>query len=181
MNKLFIIVGVACFALAMNLSASCLFADCPQVVMDSNGTAVSIWQQPCGGYQEIQSSIKISGREWSAPIALSPPGINCLNPQIVMNEHGHAIAVWSQVDNHNRTSSLHAAMLIHGDKWGEVEQISSSEELATAHYKVSMNQNGEVIVVWTAHPSIAQCNRVVMRSATAFFGGQWTKPSPLYD
>lgn len=114
----------------------------PQVSVNSDGTAIAIWDSISNG---IQTSTKPLGSLWE-PI-LSIPGSSGNDPDIAIDAAGTAVAVWSQFT-------------------GGADRISASERLATGSWStpqiisdpvmvgnalgptVSVNASGYAVAVW---------------------------------
>ena len=79
-------------------------AENPQVAIDPYGNAIAVWmwQGTEGGPQIIQSSTKLSGQAWQGtPDNVSSTEGEGHYPQIALDSHGLATAVWEWYDGDN--------------------------------------------------------------------------------
>lgn len=182
MKKIFYSNFTWIISICFILSKCYLFAVAsPQIVMDAQGNAVSIWHQECSdNCHIIQSSFMAFGKEWNAPVSLTSGGVNSVHPQIAINDEGKVVAIWLQVDKVNSTCALMGAMFHSLSNWSAPEQISSPDELVTSYYKVNINNEGNIIAIWNSYPFKMPSNQLLIQSATARFGGKWNSPSRLH-
>ncbi len=79
-----------------DLSRANLFPTAPRVALDAHGDAVAVWVGKNGSryYNTVRASIRLAGRTWMASHALSRSGQLASEPDVGMDERGHAVAVW---------------------------------------------------------------------------------------
>jgi hypothetical protein len=76
--------------------------DMPQIAVNANGNAIAIWQGFIAGYGVIQAAVYHPEKNrWSKPINLSALEQSSNSPQIAIDGHGNAIAVWRNFDGNH--------------------------------------------------------------------------------
>ncbi len=75
----------------------------PDAAVGAQGNAVAVWESGNGAHVVVQSSVRPAGGGWKKPVNLSPPGEDRYapdngfgEPQVALDEHGNAIAVWGR-------------------------------------------------------------------------------------
>ncbi len=138
--------------LSDNISPSGENAHNPQVAMDDNGNAIIVWSQFDGSNDQIFRS-KYSDNTWTHPEYLSdnisPDGESALVPQVAMDNNDNAIIVWRQFDGSNNQIFMSDCR---NNIWTHpkylTDNISPSGENAYDHPQVTMDNNGNAIIVW---------------------------------
>ena len=77
----------------VNLSSCGTNATGAKVSFDSFGRIMAIWSEYDGSNYVIQSSSKKVIGSWSTPSQVSSCGADAFNPQVVLDDHGNAIAI----------------------------------------------------------------------------------------
>ena len=71
----------------------------PQIAMDDNGNALSVWRQYDGTAMSIYSNrFSSTSNSWSTEEFIETGTVHAQNPQIAIDSRGNAIAVWSQIN-----------------------------------------------------------------------------------
>ncbi len=79
------------------LSAAGQSAQAPQVSVDAQGDALAVWQRfdEKSGKTVIEASSRPAGSaSWQAPAIVSSVGDEASLPQVALDSHGDAVAVW---------------------------------------------------------------------------------------
>lgn len=78
-----------------------------QVVVDSAGRAIAIWQHYDGATYRNQASLRPAGGAWSTPTAVSPARANPGTLRAAIQPEGNAVAIWDAYDGaHYRVRAL---------------------------------------------------------------------------
>lgn len=121
----------------------------PQIAFDSNGNAISVWQQHDGTRYNIWANHfdSTSNRWHSATLIETDNAGNASSPQIAFDDNGNAIVVWNQTDGSHYNiwanrfdgsfNSWHTATLIETDNAGN----ASSPQIA-------FDSSGNAMAVW---------------------------------
>jgi uncharacterized protein YbdZ (MbtH family) len=112
----------------------------PKMATDGNSTAIVAWVQDDG----LWTNHYAVDTGWQAPTLIQEGTID--QPQVVVNETGNGIVVWIQLDE--EYNSIYARSFFKDSGWGETTLIESNIGNAEAP-AVSMNSEGNIIVVWT--------------------------------
>jgi hypothetical protein len=71
----------------------------PQVVIDTKGNAIAVWEQSDGIRSNIWANHYKSGSGWNAAVFIETNDTgDAFHPQVAINASGNAIAVWYQSD-----------------------------------------------------------------------------------
>jgi hypothetical protein len=117
----------------------------PQIVMDSAGNAIAVWQQYDGAKFSIYASY-FNGTSWGTAKAIDSVNAgDCDFPQISIDDSGNAVAVWQQYDG-----SLYSvyANYFNGTSWGTAEAIDSVNAGDSGSPQISIDDSGNAVAVW---------------------------------
>lgn len=114
----------------------------PAVAIDSQGDAATAWLNRYGFNWDVEASTRAASGEWQQPTVISTPGDIGFHPEVAMDAHGDAVAVWRD----GETDQVEAATHRTGGEWQIPVAISApgDNEKST----VALNSNGEAVVVW---------------------------------
>jgi hypothetical protein len=143
----------------------------PQVAMDSSGNTVVVWCQLDSSYHLSIFAKRYSSRAWG-PVTLLEAGTgDAKSPQVAMDNHGNAIAVWKQTDGnfeHIYSKRFSAGV------WGSV--ISIGKDMAVYDPQVAMDDKGNALVVWSDwYGSMSGSQQIYMNR---FSAGVWGAATP---
>ena len=147
----------------------------PQVAINNSGDAVAIWIQNDGVTDNICANFYISGTGWGvAGIIEANPG-TAGSPQIVLDNAGNAIAVWTQ--NDGIWFSIYSNRYISGTGWaGSVTLEGAGGDAYAPH--ISVDGAGNAMAVWAQAPSPSiYANRYV--SGTGWAGAEEIEPGTV--
>ena len=119
----------------------------PQIAIDTNGNALTVWYQSDGTRYNIWANRYINGSGWgTAQLIETDNAGHASNPQIAIDTHGNAIAVWNQTDGtrYNLWANRYAA----GTGWGTA-QLIETDNLGDAYQpQVAFDASGNALAVW---------------------------------
>jgi hypothetical protein len=81
---------------AKNLFPGAPDAVAVQIATNPKGDGVMVWTSSRPGGFTVDASVRRPGKTWSKPTSLVPPGAGALSPQVAIDAHGSALAVWSR-------------------------------------------------------------------------------------
>jgi hypothetical protein len=74
----------------------------PQVAIDPQGNAVAVWHRFNLTNTMVQGAVRPAGSGvWQAPVNLSAAGRTAVEPQVALDPHGNAVAVWDRTNGAN--------------------------------------------------------------------------------
>lgn len=119
----------------------------PQIALDPYGNAFVLWAIPGGKQGCVWTNRYVVGRGWGSPAALhAGNGGDVVDPRLVCNGYGHAVAVWCQrLGTHY---GVWASRYSPAFGWGESERVGVDLSSSAAAPQVALNVRGEAIVVW---------------------------------
>lgn len=161
----------------VSLTSSAQNANEPQVVMDSQGNAVAVWNQEVSGTSElwvVKASRRPAAGTWSTPTTLSAAGQEAVLPQVAIDPQGNAVAVWDYLI-HEGTNDEYVvkiqAVTGSAGTWSapvELTAEATSEELPSP--QVAIDPNGNAVAVWERSEGAGE----VVQAAFASAGGNWS-------
>jgi hypothetical protein len=166
-----------------DISAQGAAASRVQIAVDAQGNVVAVWRGGVdGGEVRVQGAVRPAGGPWQAPVDISkpgldgssPPGRTVPGPQLALDAHGNAVAVWQRF---NGTSLVvQAAERPAGGRWRAPADVSvpgaAGEDSGSPD--VAIDARGNAIVVWHRFDPVRRLNRV--QSASRPAGGTWQPP-----
>lgn len=125
--------------------------DPPQVSADPFGNAFVVWGQWDGVRYCTFADRYVYGRGWTGVELIDSTFTDdCTHPDVAVDGHGNAIAVWGQTTSF--VSSVWANRYVVGEGWGTPEVIETQTEVAGLP-KVVVEPSGNATVVWTQYLS----------------------------
>ena len=157
--------GFSNWSSPITLSDSLHTASNPGIALNDSGKVLAIWQTSNGTNLIIQATTSSFGSTWDHATDLSIAGQNALNPEIVLNNSGKAVAIWQR---HNGTNHIvQAATFI--TNWSIPSNLSLPELNATMP-KVAITPSGEAAAVWQADKN----GEFVIQSSFLEMGMPWS-------
>lgn len=127
----------------------------PQVTINTNDRALSIWQKLFVNQVEAAT---LQGTTASAPIILATGN----SPQVGIDQNGNGLAVFV-----NATSQIAVSRFnVLTGAWSTPVQITSSGTNSVP--KLSMNATGHAVIVWQVFPSTVQIVEITSGVGTIF-------------
>ena len=138
----------------------------PHIAMDANGNSIAVWYQHEGTLAKIWASRYTAGQGWgtATPISTDITG-RAYNPQIVMDIHGNAIAVWYQYDDTLHTNVWSNRYTV-GQGWGSATLLENNTSYVNYPH-IAMDAEGNAIAVWQEY----------VGSQTSIWGNRYTAGS----
>jgi hypothetical protein len=153
----------------------------PHVGLDAAGNATAIWESSNGPYgpYTIQAASKPAGGSWSAPVEISGlPLQAAIAPQLAVNPHGDAIAVW--VASVETRALIRVASKPAGGSWSAPVDISDpATGEGDSNPRVALDAAGDTAVVWsTSNAANAESSdaHYAVQAASKPAGGSWSAP-----
>ncbi len=132
------------FGAPQTLSAVGYEAREPRVAMNASGEAVIVWSLASGLFEEVQSSSAAPGGLFGEPVALTGFTTVASVPQVALDSHGDAIAVWDGWDGSN--IRIQGAVRA-GGSFGLPRFLSPSGYNADTP-QVAFDSTGDALAVW---------------------------------
>lgn len=119
----------------------------PQLALDPKGNAFVLWVLPGGRQGCVWTNRCVVGRGWETPVALdSGRSGDVVEPQLVCNGRGDALAVWCQ------RQGAHYAVWVcrHAPAfgWGAAMRLGLDLSSSASTPQVALNARGEAVVTW---------------------------------
>ena len=149
-----------------DLSDPALNAEQPALAVAPDGAVAAVWRRPIGGSWTIQARIRPAGGDWGPVADLSATGQDASSPQVALDGHGGATAVWTR-SNGSRTVVQTAAKPA-GEGWSAAQTLSSGSANASFP-QVAVSPAGEAVAAWTLAGAVT-----TVQSATRAAGGDWS-------
>lgn len=172
-------IGLAIFTISLlNLSADSSYA--PKILTDPSGNAVAVWETLNDTHRKIEAAVYTSGGGWSLATTISDAGADSFAPTLTMNSNGDVVAIWTAVNLITEELNLYGKELPSGGSWSSIINISTANidvldcrvGMYDPCYKISMNDSGDISVVWSVNGTPE--HRIF--AVTASFGGVWNAP-----
>ncbi|MGH4007808.1 MAG: hypothetical protein ACRDTH_06545 [Pseudonocardiaceae bacterium] len=154
------------------LSAASQEAAMPQVAVDARGTAVAVWRTFNGTRYLVQGAVRPAGGAWQAPITVSGPGQDAVDPQVAVNAQGSAVAVWRTFNGTHNV--VQGAMRPADGSWQAPITLSAPGQDAVDP-QVAVNAQGSAVAVW----SRSNGTHDIVQGAVRPAGEAWQAPTDL--
>ena len=120
----------------------------PQIAMDENGNAITVWMQSDGTRDNIWANrFSVTTNTWMGAFLLESNDGGTDIPQISMDGNGNAIAAWSQFDG-SRYSIWANRYTVATNTWMGAFLLETSDVGNAFSPQISMDRSGSVIIVW---------------------------------
>jgi hypothetical protein len=120
----------------------------PSVAVDKRGDGAIVWTGSDQTGLSVMATYRRSGKPWAQPVALSGTASSAQSPQVALDAHGDALAVWTQ--SVNGFSRVVAASLRAGGRWSAGRVLSRGEADALTA-RVALDQGGDGAAVWARY------------------------------
>jgi hypothetical protein len=148
---------------------------------DEHGNAIAVGVgADGGGASSFRSMTRTLGGQWSvSPIPVSGIGDSAVRgPQVAVDPHGNAVAIWSADNQGSGTRLLRASTRPAGGAWTEPVVISDDDNVVSdSDHEVAIDAQGNATAIW----SELTTGGIVVRSANRPSGGVWTNPVELSE
>jgi hypothetical protein len=123
------------------------YGDNPEIGMDSAGNALAVWEIYEGNFWKIKANRYNAETGWETAVVISMSnGINCLRPDIAVNQSGLAIAVWSEINAVK--GDIMSIRFIPGSGWGVPEKAETHTTGICSSPKVGIDGAGNAAAIW---------------------------------
>lgn len=136
----------------------------PFVSVNSSGEAFVAWTSTVGSDLVTQAAF-YDGTSWNTAETISDTGFN-VNPSIIINDNGDAVAVWELIDN--GTYTVYASTRPTAGSWSTPVAISTAD--VSSFTSLAFNSDGQAIVGWI------NFDDDTIEVATLSFGNNWASP-----
>lgn len=138
----------------------------PKVGVDKCGNAVVVWAEGISITHIAAAKLYYGSLTWINTTDLSPLVNRSISPDIAVDRHGNAVAIWKTFVDPNNTI-VEAATLPAGEfTWSTPTTLASS--LLILDPEVVVDKHGNAVGVWAAAEGI--------QTALLPFGKTWTSP-----
>jgi hypothetical protein len=144
----------------------------PRLAVDAQGNAVAVWRGYDGTSSVVQSAVRPTDGNWQAPIDLSATGQSASNPQLAVDPHGNAVAVWKRSVDFNN-SVVQSAVRPAGGDWQTPIDISTVGQY-DHDPELAVDRQGNAVAVWWRLGSGG--SHFVIQSAFRPVDGAWQVP-----
>ncbi len=123
----------------------------PEIAFDNNGNAFVVWYQEDSNSRFNIWANRFNGTSWAGAELIERDDIGSASrPQIVVDNNGNALVVWSQWDG-NRDNVW--TNRFNGTSWGEPELIEIENISFTTGQQIAIDTNGNAFAVWSQEGS----------------------------
>jgi PKD domain len=147
----------------------------PRAAMNAAGEAVIVWSLASGLSEEVQASTAAPGGTFGTPVALTSFTSAASLPQIALDSHGDAIAVWEGWDGAN--VRIEDAVRPAGGSFAEPQYLSPAGDNAGTP-QVAFDAGGDALAVWRFDGSPASTVQGAYRPAGGAFDPVQTISAP---
>jgi len=117
----------------------------PQIVMDSNGNAVVVWNQYDTVGLGVYTNRYVAGSGWGTEEVIKvEAGVEAYYPQIAINNNGDAVAAWRQTNGAGL--SVYASQYTSATGWSAETLIDTVVDSESP--KVAIDSSGNAVAVW---------------------------------
>jgi hypothetical protein len=160
----------------VNLSETNHEAYLPQLAIAPNGEAIAVWELYNGSHAFVQASVRPApGESWQTPVDLSETNHEAYEPQLAINAHDEAVAVW-RFGNGSYDAAQVSARPSGGSWQAPVNLSETGKNVYQPH--LALNDAGEALASWTLFNSGKEAIQTTGRSAA---GASWQTPVTLAE
>lgn len=119
-----------------------------QIVVETNGKAIVVWQQSDGTRDNIWANSYTPGSGWGAAVLIETDNTGtATDPRVAIDSSGNAIAVWHQSDGsrYNIWSNRYTV----GSGWGTAVKLEFDDYLDAKFPQLAMDSSGNAMAVWS--------------------------------
>jgi PKD repeat protein len=118
----------------------------PEVAVDAQGDATAVWDLYDGSSYITQAAARPAGGSWQPPVDLATGGHTPTDPQVALDPHGDATAVWDLDDGTSRITQ--AAARPAGGSWQPAVDLSRPGARLQQEPQVTADPQGNVTAIW---------------------------------
>ena len=145
----------------------------PRLAVDASGNVISVWiRVDASGIPDIWTNrYSAADGTWGTPQPLETDAGAALNPVLVMDAAGNAIAVWDQDDALNLPKVWARRYDAASESWGSPVMLSDSGGIAIFP-TIAIDPNGSAIAVWEESDDTGELN--IRASRYSADSGNWS-------
>jgi hypothetical protein len=149
----------------------------PKAAVDAEGDATAVWMIHEAHNLVARTAYRPAGESWRAPTRLSAEGEEGADPQIALDAHGDALAVWGRSVGYD--TIVRGSYRPAGGDWQEPTDISSEAEDAQS-MELALDAQGDAVVAWAGSTNtVGGYDRAEAAYRPA--GGDWGKSADLSE
>jgi hypothetical protein len=160
----------AAFDAAQTISDSSGNATVPEVGVDRKGNAVVVWERTLMAFPGVTHTIQAASRPvrgtFGTEQSISGPGEDSYEPQLAVDRHGNAIAVWTAYVS--TTYRIRAAFQPAGGVFGTGQLLSAAAGDAGLP-QLAIDKAGNAIAVWRHSDGVNDRIQAAVRPANGAF------------
>lgn len=156
----------------VNVSSGDLDAGRAKVAIDNHNNAVAVWRSFDDINFIIQAADLPFGKKWSSPVDLSEPGEDAQDPDVAIDTHSIATAIWARESGSN--SIIQSSSQEFGKSWSKPVFISSLIEFATVP-RIGLDRHGNAVSIWRSLVG----GEYFIKASTRLFGEDWSGPETI--
>lgn len=119
----------------------------PQVAVDADGNALTVWWQHDGKRFNIWANRYDAVTGWGTPVRLKADDSgSAFDPQIAVDANGNALAVWNQQDD--KRYNIWANRYDAATGWGKPSRLKVDAAGGAFDPQVAMDADGNALAVW---------------------------------
>lgn len=135
----------------------------PKVGVDAQGNGIALWRAaPTGAADRLEYKL-FDGSNWGTVGNVDNGVSDAFEPQLVMDEEGHAIVVWRQdTDDMTSVSSIWANRYRSGSGWGTATLLETNDDdpAGVSSPNLGMDKNGNAFAIWLQDQDATTVNSV---------------------
>ncbi len=148
----------------------------PRLAVDPQGDVTAVWtsRSLMNANDIVRSAMRPAAGAWQTPVDLSDASENAVGPQVAVDPHGNATAVW---DLFGASSNVvQAAVRPGAGSWQTPVELSAGPKTPyPAQQQVTVDSHGAATAVWNLYDGTAYITQAAARPA----GGSWQTPVDL--
>jgi hypothetical protein len=159
------------------LSAAGQSAEAPQVSADPQGDSLAVWQRYDGGKTVIESASRPAGGAWGLPVLVSSSADEASLPQVALDAHGDAVAVWLSLSGGGEYSIDASTKSGFGGAWQAPITLRELGAMTVMDPRpdLAVDAQGDAVVVWERLAGAEDLVEGASRPA----GGSWQTAETL--
>jgi hypothetical protein len=119
----------------------------PEVSVDGNGNALSVWSQTDGAQDNIWANrFSLANGSWGAATMIENDDGSARRPAISIDNNGNALALWYQFDGSRDTTRFNHYNVA-DSSWGTAALIETGAGTAYYH-QIAHDNSGNALAVW---------------------------------
>lgn len=148
----------------------------PAVGINAYGEAVAAWILAISNTERrIQGAVRTADGLWGEPVDLSEVTEEVGQPEVAIDAHGDAAAIWSTAGGTSANPGIFATVRSSGGAWQTPTELSKTKP-PVSNPQVALNSKREVLALWWG---VDAGNTVVESAARSAESGGWQSPVAL--